>query len=1277
MARTRSLVREKNRARKLTMFGAALLASFLSVAYFCGLPGPVGGSADTTQTTASQTTTATTAPSRNTGTPSSTDRDPPFEARDLIGTYEYEGQVPFLVDGEVPTVCGQPYGGSNNFGYGFRAYSMSLADGYCALVMIGNHNNNLLLAIYTGMGVTPLLHSVVSGRLLASNLAATIDGTVCPLLNSNRGYDQGFISSYRAGWFTYGVSAFSNCTLSHSGNSIELSSISCRAGYFYDRSSNTCELSTVNLVGLEVTQGVQNWMGTLDLVRNKKVAVRAFFEAEADGEEVEVTAELRARTSAGTDLGSEEPVNPGGSVTVSDNVAQHRWRLDSSLNFVLPLEWSDLDEDETLVLTLDFPDTINVNCLERIAPAATCSADVVFLNVPAPDIVMVPLEVGEAGDTDEPSYGDLIEQFARINSVMPFSSEKIDAFDVDAFIIENYTFDSRPFARDAEPADIRQRVLDIRNEVGDDAIYLGVLPGEPESRVVNDRDRRTYGSASRTREVAYWFTAGINGGFEADAHFGYFRNVGSHELGHLLGQTHTARISTGVDDRGNRFFLGVCGELSRNADLYVPFEEVIDPETGNSLPRPVLGPLGDVNMEVWGLDVRYVSVSPLAEVVFYHEQISTLAVSNPSRVFSIMSYCRAFREDHEPEIEPEEDTDAAGDDEDGDVVEDVPDNQGLWMDAFHHERIIDERREAMGSDTNRVDAEPVIVQSDMFSGMIEFSDSGAVSSAVVGDVFSRPRAQISAVSGEYVLELRDASGGVVRSVSFDASAGTDDRSGSEPYLEPMEAVFSFVVSDPPEYSSFAVKHGDSELVVVERSAGAPSVSVSGPAAGQVFGAASNVSVSWSGSDADGDELSYRVYYSADGGEVYMPLSLETADTSMTLSAGRLRGSSQARIGVSVSDGVRSSFAESAVFSVANHAPDVSIRTPVSGDVFAEDQGFVVEAVAYDMEDGLVPSSHISWTSSIDGSLGTGRYLVLSAADLTARSHTITVTATDASGLSGSASVDIVISLVNTLPVANDDNFQVSADEEMLIDVLANDVDVEGDVDLPSFRIVQPPQMGFAQKVRTQDGVRIKYFSNTSGRDHFSYIICDAVDRCDTARVNIDVGLADCTILGTEEDDVIEGTSGDDVICALGGDDTIDAKGGDDVIRGGLGDDTIYARAGNDVIYGEIGNDFILGHNGADIIYGGLDDDTIYGGGDADRIFGGHGQDELYGEADNDTIEGGDGADTIHGGRGDDTIRGGNGDDTIRGNAGADTIEPGKGTDTLLGISPEDTVTQTA
>ena len=1051
----------------------------------------------------------------------------------------------------------------------------------------------------------------------------------------------------------YSPSGDSEDTTGIGGNLSDLDNRASAIVYFGQSTIGDTETTpTMNLVGLEVTQGVQNWLGSLDLVRNKQTVVRAFFETPAVGEQVEVTAELRAHTSAGTDLGSRDPVNPGGSVTVMDNVAERRWQLNSSLNFVLPIDWTRLDEDESLFLRLDFSDNISVNCQERILPAESCSANVSFLNVPAPDIVMVPLETE---DGSEPSRDNLIEQFARINSAMPFSTEVLDDLDVEQFNIADYTFDIEPVGRDSESADIRQILLDIREELNDDALYLGVLLGSP--------DGGPGGSANRILgEVAYWFTGGVDGGLNADNYFGYARNRGTHELGHLLGQQHTGRQDTDND----QLFEGECREQTGGTILYSPFVTLVNPATGavdenplTRMPRvtPVLGPLGNDDTEVWGLDTRYMSISPLAGIVFNPEQIDTLAISNPRRVFSIMSYCLAFREDHEPRNN-------SG----------MPDNQGRWMDAFHHERIINEIIQTNADDTVQGNNDVTKVQSDMFSGKIEFSDAGIASGVDLNAVFSRPRFQTSPVPGDYTLELYNASNEVVRSVSFSASVGIDDiEPGSVPPPEPSEAVFSFVVSDPPEYSSFAIKHQNRELILVNRSANTPSVSISGPTSGEVYESTSNISVSWVGSDTDDNELSYRVYYSTDGGTIYAPLSLETESTSRIYPASRLEGSSQARIAVSVSDGARSSFVETPIFSVPNHAPDVSIRTPVSGDVFAENQGFVLEAVAYDMEDGLVPSPSIIWNSSIDGSLGAGRFMGLSATDLTAGSHTITVTATDSSGVSASDSVNIVISLRNTLPIANDDNVSVIADREVLINVLANDIDVERDVDIASFRIIQTPQLGFAQKARSQAGISIKYYSNTSGRDHFSYIICDAVDRCDIAQVNIDVGLADCTILGTENDDTLQGTSGDDVICGLGGDDTIDGRNGNDIIRGGFGDDTIYGGAGDDVIYGEIGNDFILGHNGADTIYGGLDDDTIYGGGGADMIFGGHGLDQLYGESDDDTLEGGDGSDRIHGGRGNDIIRGGKDDDTIRGNAGADTIEPGPGTDVLLGVSREDTV----
>ncbi len=82
---------------------------------------------------------------------------------------------------------------------------------------------------------------------------------------------------------------------------------------------------------------------------------------------------------------------------------------------------------------------------------------------------------------------------------------------------------------------------------------------------------------------------------------------------------------------------------------------------------------------------------------------------------------------------------------------------------------------------------------------------------------------------------------------------------------------------------------------------------------------------------------------------------------------------------------------------------------------------------------------------------------------------------------------------------------------------------------------------------------------------------------------------DCTIVGTEGDDVLIGTSQADVICGLGGNDTIKGKAGNDTILGGKGDDTLYGGKGKDTIYGGEGRDSISGDKGGDTLIGGSRD----------------------------------------------------------------------------------------
>ena len=1033
---------------------------------------------------------------------------------------------------------------------------------------------------------------------------------------------------------------------------------------------------SVRVVRLEVTQGVQNWNNDLTLVRNRRTVVRAFMETAA-GREREITAELQGiKFSAdNTPLFVEttKPVNPGQSITVKPDVTKRRGDIDASLNFVLPKHWTDLEADEDLLLELVFDPGSNTRCLEGTSIDLIenrCVESVEFVEVSPPGIVMVPVPVANPdnpdGAPDWPSTRDLMEQFIRIQSIMPFPPLAYDAVGGETTVqITNRSgqivrVDFGPFPRDTDLSDVLDELEALQRtalrEDEDDRsrpelenVYLGVLTGETGGGGFA-------GLAFLGGFAGAWFTEGIDGGFTTnpEAHYGRLRNIGGHELGHTLGERHPA-----VEDGAS----GECGEQTSGTVRY-DFMQSVTIREGVTAVRPVLGRLGDVNTEVWGLDTRYVFRGAYDPEIIRFDTFrarakaldaiyDNLAVINPYEVFSFMSYCEPV----------------------------VMESQGGWMDRFHHQRIIDNYRVSESqSSSGQADEgeESASVSSDMFAGSVLLSSSGAATGVEFRPVFSWNRSPVASGGGDYVLELRDAGGAVIRSVRFDAyeSMAVVSSDGNALPREERRASFAVVVSDPPVYESFAVTRDGVEVGSASRSQNAPSISVSGPSSGEAFSNDGTISVSWVGSDADGDDLVYRVYYSTDGGSTYRILSLMTEAASKSFSATRLEGSSRARIGVSVSDGTRSVFAETPIFSVAGHAPQVWIESPAAGAVFAEEQGFVLDSSGYDTEDGLLAGSALSWSSSIDGNLGTGKFLVLSAADLTLGSHTIALTATDSDRMTATASVDITITDRNMLPVASDDEAFGGLEETLQIDVLANDEDIEGDFDLSTLTIYDQPRLGIAEVFYTAQGLPvIEYSPITGGEDTFSYYICDGLYRCDIAEVV--VVFPDCTITGTRGSDNLVGTSGDDVICGLDGDDFIDGKAGNDLIYAGFGEDVVAGRTGDDTIYGGPGNDFILGHRGDDKIYGGLSNDRLYGGGGDDTIWGGEEADEMYGEADNDILYGNDGPDKIHGGQGDDIIYGGDGDDTIRGNAGADTIYPGSGRDAVLGNSPSDNVIENA
>ena len=91
-------------------------------------------------------------------------------------------------------------------------------------------------------------------------------------------------------------------------------------------------------------------------------------------------------------------------------------------------------------------------------------------------------------------------------------------------------------------------------------------------------------------------------------------------------------------------------------------------------------------------------------------------------------------------------------------------------------------------------------------------------------------------------------------------------------------------------------------------------------------------------------------------------------------------------------------------STSNTAPSVAISSPSNKSSYAAGETISFSGSASDTQDGNL-SSNINWTSSIDGSIGTGASF---SRPLSSGTHVITATVTDGGGLSASNQVSVTV-----------------------------------------------------------------------------------------------------------------------------------------------------------------------------------------------------------------------------------------------------------------------------
>jgi hypothetical protein len=162
--------------------------------------------------------------------------------------------------------------------------------------------------------------------------------------------------------------------------------------------------------------------------------------------------------------------------------------------------------------------------------------------------------------------------------------------------------------------------------------------------------------------------------------------------------------------------------------------------------------------------------------------------------------------------------------------------------------------------------------------------------------------------GSYTIEQLNSSSTVIATNNFDpapAIVGTDSR---------LYRMFSIAVPYNATAQRIRIKKGTTQLQEIVRSANAPVVNITAPTANAIW--SGQRTITWTGTDADGNALTYDVSYSPDNGTTWQVLALETSATSLLLNTDLIPQGSSCKLNVSASDGFNTTIA-TVNFTVAN------------------------------------------------------------------------------------------------------------------------------------------------------------------------------------------------------------------------------------------------------------------------------------------------------------------------------------------------------------------------
>ncbi|MBI4319214.1 MAG: PD40 domain-containing protein [Chloroflexi bacterium] len=215
----------------------------------------------------------------------------------------------------------------------------------------------------------------------------------------------------------------------------------------------------------------------------------------------------------------------------------------------------------------------------------------------------------------------------------------------------------------------------------------------------------------------------------------------------------------------------------------------------------------------------------------------------------------------------------------------------FWVDVDDYGKLLnDQRVDAATSATS-----PASTRAILAAGTISITGT-----ATLDNWYLLPEAELSPlIPGPYSFEYQNASGGVLAQRSFDVLFTVEGK-GLTGTITVTNAPFVLAIPYVSGTAKIAVKQGGVQIAQKMVSANAPTVTVLSPNGGERI--SGQTTVRWSGSDSDGDTLSYAVLYSNDNGANWETLAINVGATSYAWDVTELSAGNRYLVKVIATDG---------------------------------------------------------------------------------------------------------------------------------------------------------------------------------------------------------------------------------------------------------------------------------------------------------------------------------------------------------------------------------------